>query len=127
MTQIHRKITLTKAAANKLKKLEEEINIAATGIKFADRKGFCGEGFDYLIDFALTPEENDEIFYSRGIAIYVPKLSLPRLQGSIIDYSKTNEENSIDFEKLTFRGYFNVLNPNVKEHCPCGCGNGFQC
>jgi iron-sulfur cluster assembly accessory protein len=94
------------------------------GLRFADKQGFCGSGYEYIIDFASAPQPQDEVFYSHGISIYVPKESMQRLQGSIIEYHGHAHEDE-RLSSLEKKG-FTVSNPNVKGSCPCACDRGFD-
>jgi iron-sulfur cluster assembly protein len=117
-------VSLSTQAANKLKELKQKEECQQWGLRFADKQGFCGSGYEYMIDFAFAPEPQDEIFYSHGIAIYVPKESMQRLQGSIIEYHghAHADERLGALEKEGFL----VSNPNIKGPCPCGCDRGFD-
>jgi Fe-S cluster assembly iron-binding protein IscA len=65
-----------------------------------------------LVLFAVAPENRDEIFYSRGIEIYVSKASLSRLQESIIDYLKDDAPS--EHSELILKEHFHIKNPNVR-------------
>jgi iron-sulfur cluster assembly protein len=119
-----KKVSLTDQAADRLKKLKQKEEGQRWGLRFADKRGFCGSGYEYIIDFASDPEPQDETFYSHGIAIYVPKESMQRLQGSIIEYYGHAHEDS-RLSALEKEG-FAVANPNVKGPCPCACNRGFD-
>ena len=93
------------------------------GLKFADEVSVCGKGYNYIIDLVSYPGEQDEIVWSNGIPIYVPKESLPRLEGSIIEYHA--HDSSIDPPSPPIKKFFHVKNPNAKGECPCMCGTGF--
>lgn len=117
-------ISLTDKAARKLKELHPSETAGA--IRFATKQGFCGEGYEYVMDFAAKPETNDAIFYSQDFAIFVPEESLKRLTGSVIDFDEHNAlaDDRLDpLQKLGFR----VDNPNIKGPCPCKCTRGFDC
>ncbi len=111
-------IQLTEKAARELKKVRSKENGSHWGLKFADEQSICGEGYNYVIDFASSQEAFEEVFYSHGIEIYVPKSSVSRLQGSIIDYHPPM------YSKTLSKEWFNVKNPNAKGLCPCSCGDG---
>ena len=82
-----------------LKQLAHHEQKTQWGLKFADQVSVCGEGYNYVIDLVSCPEEQDEVFLSNGIEIYVPKESLARLAGSVIDAEKMNPESIIGLEK----------------------------
>lgn len=113
-------ISLTDRAVKKLKELQY------SAIRFATKRGFCGEGFEYVMDFASSPQTNDAIFHSNEFAIYVPVESMERLAGSVIDF---DEHHSIRDERLDAlqKLGFKVENPNAKGPCPCKCQGGFDC
>lgn len=117
-------VALTFQAANKLKELKQKEGSQQWGLRFADKPGFCGQGREYIIDFANAPQAEDEVFHSNGVAIYVPKNSMERLQGSVIQYDgHAHEDGRLGaLEKIGF----SVSNPNVKGPCPCNCNRGFD-
>ena len=116
-----RNICLTEKALSKLKQLRN-LDDSHWGLKLADELSPCGEGFNYIVDFASSHKAEEEIFLSLGIEIYVPKESVPRLLGSIIDF----EEDHVSPEQPNslLRQGLVVKNPNAKCLCPCGCGDG---
>ncbi len=115
-------ITLTEKAAEALKKFCPNPQASHWGLKFADEPSRCSEGFTYVIDFLSSQNEHDEIFYSHGIKICVPKASVPRLLGSVIDFH--DPSGPIEQTKSFFKTRFHVHNPNAKGPCPCACGDG---
>jgi len=106
-------ITLTPRAAEKFREFAEEEGKAGCGLRFGDSAGGCG-GFQYQLDFSDKSDEDDTIFESEGIAIYIKKGMLGRLIGSVIDY----------VDGLQGAG-FKVSNPNVKSSCGCGTSQGY--
>jgi iron-sulfur cluster assembly protein len=117
-------VSLTNQAADRLKEIKQKEEAQKWGLRFADQRGFCGSGYEYMIDFASGPQPEDEVFYSHGVAIYVPKESMQRLQGSIIEYhAHAHKDQRLSaLEKIGFT----VSNPNVKGPCPCACDRGFD-
>jgi iron-sulfur cluster assembly accessory protein len=116
------KFSLTESAVNKLKKMQLKSGLEKSGLRFADKVGLCGSGYEYVLDLVPHPEPSDDVFYSQGISIYVPHESLKRLTGSVIDYSDQNGKGN-ECEISGKKGFF-VLNPNVKGPCPCNCHKG---
>ncbi len=114
-------LSLTTQAASKLKKLLQGRKCEQSGFRFADKQGFCGSGYEHIIDLVAFPEPQDEVFCSQGIPIYIPKESIQRLRGSVIDDVHVDEQ----LEVLGKQG-FSVFNPNIKGPCPCGCNKGFE-
>lgn len=117
-------ISLTAQAASKLKELKQNEGNPIWGLRFGDQKGFCGSGYEYVIDFASEPGPQDEVFYSHGIPIYVSKESLQRLQGSTIEFHAHAHEDH-RMSPLEKKGFM-VSNPNVKGPCPCACDRGYD-
>ena len=115
-------ISMTEKAAVKLKEILSKERKNEWGVKFADQLGACGAGFEYILEPSSHPSPTDKIFYSHGIEISVPNLSIERLLGSLIDF----EEGFIDdnFTGLIKLG-FTISNPNVKSTCDCGCSTGY--
>ncbi|NGX59500.1 MAG: Iron-sulfur cluster insertion protein ErpA [Chlamydiae bacterium] len=101
-------INLTKRAAEKFKEILKEEDKEQWGLRFADKASGCS-GFEYVLDFAKEAKEDDKIFTSSGIDIYVNKGAVSRLLGSEIDY----------VDGLNNAG-FKITNPNAKSSCGCG-------
>lgn len=117
-------VTMTKRAALKLKELQKVQGNERNGIRFGVKKGFCGQGFEYVMDFASQPEPEDKIFYSGGIEIYVNELSFSKVCGSVIDFQNGSPNERLE---LLMREGFTIQNPNAKAACPCACDRGFDC
>jgi iron-sulfur cluster assembly accessory protein len=101
-------ITMTKKAADKYREILAEEGKEGWGLRFGDQAGGCS-GFEYLLDYCEKAEPDDAVFVSEGVEIYVTKTSVPRLLGSVIDYS----------DKLQSSGFI-ITNPNAKGGCGCG-------
>ena len=102
-------ITLTEAAADKIKILLEKKE--ETGIRAAVRGGGCS-GFTYHLKFD-NQSEKDKIIESYGVNIYVDPKSFLYLMGSEIDF----------VDELNQSG-FKFINPSAKR--TCGCGESFS-
>lgn len=106
-------ITLTEAAANKLKELFEEPDVKENerNLRIKVKGGGCS-GFIY--ELALDEKkEKDLVFESFGVKIICDPKSYLYLNGSVIDY----------IECLMGSG-FKLDNPNAKGSC--GCGQSFS-
>jgi len=86
---------------------------AGSGLRVGTRKSGC-TGFAYVVDYADEAGPDDHVYESHGIKVVVDAGSLPHLDGTVIDFVKTNMLN----EGFEFR------NPNVKNQC--GCGESFS-
>lgn len=106
-------ISLTERAAEKFKTILKEENKEGYSLRFSEKAAGCN-GFEYLLDFSEQPNEDDVTYNSRGIDIHIQKNSVPRLLGSVIDYT----------DGLQGAG-FKITNPNVKSSCGCGSSHGY--
>ena len=105
-------VSLTDAAATKLRELTAEETNPQIGLRVYVYSGGCS-GFRYgmMLEDAPTPE--DQVLHASGIKVYVDGQSISLLQGSQIDYVDT----------LMGAG-FTVNNPNAVS--ACGCGSSFR-
>ena len=102
-------ITLTKAAANKIKALLVEKDVS--GLRAGVRGGGCS-GFTYMLELG-DQKDSDRIIESHGISLYVDPKSYLYLMGTQIDF----------IDELNQSG-FKFVNPNAKR--TCGCGESFS-
>jgi iron-sulfur cluster assembly accessory protein len=105
-------VSLSDAAAVKLRELTKEETNPAIGLRVYVYSGGCS-GFRYgmMLEDAPTPE--DRVLDANGIKVYVDGNSVDLLKGSEIDYVDT----------LMGAG-FTVNNPNAV--AACGCGSCFR-
>ncbi len=106
-------ITMTERAAKKFLEFAKEEGLPEANLRFGDQAGGCG-GFEYLLDFAVSPGDTDVVFEAHGVQIFVDERLVPRLMGSVIDY----------VDGLHGAG-FKVSNPQVKSSCCCGKSQGY--
>ncbi len=106
-------ITVTEAAAQKLRRVLEEKGLVEThALRVFVASGGCG-GMQYGMTFDSKPREDDVIYDQHGLRIIVDPASLFYIDGSCIDYV----DNLIG-------GGFRIENPNAVS--TCGCGNSFR-
>lgn len=105
-------VQLTEAAARHVAE-QLEIRGAGLGLRVGTKKSGCS-GFAYTVDFADEAQPSDHVYESYGIQVVVDDASLAQLDGTLIDFVRTNALN----EGFEFR------NPNVKNEC--GCGESFS-
>ena len=105
-------IELTQAAAAHVSR-ELARRGRGKGLRVSTKKSGC-TGFAYVVDYADEIGAEDHTYASHGVTVVVDEKSLPRLEGTVIDFVKTNLLN----EGFEFR------NPNIKEMC--GCGESFS-
>jgi len=105
-------VTLTPKAAEMVRITREQEGIDAShGLRVAVRGGGCS-GFEYALDFEKEPRENDWVYETNGLTLYVDAVSARYLQGTSIDYV------------LGMQGAgFKFINPNASG--TCGCGSSF--
>lgn len=101
-------IQLTDNAAAHVRKMLQD-HPQAKGLRLGTRKSGCS-GYAYVVDYADTIEEEDEVFESLGVRIVVDKASLPHLEGTTVDFVRSNALNS----------GFEFINPNARNACGCG-------
>ena len=105
-------VTLTDAAASKLRELTTEETNPDIGLRVYVYSGGCS-GFRYGMMLEDSPSTEDVRVESQGIRVYVDGASTQYLEGSEIDYVDT----------LMGAG-FTVNNPNAVS--ACGCGSSFR-
>ncbi len=105
-------LTLSDAAATKLRDLTKEETNPAIGLRVYVYSGGCS-GYRYGMMLEDAPTPDDQVLEANGIKVYVDTQSIGLLQGSEIDYVDT----------LMGAG-FTVNNPNAV--AACGCGSSFR-
>ena len=105
-------MSLTDAAAERVKHLMSNRSDPATGLRIGVRTGGCS-GMAYSMDFTLDKEPLDEVVEDKGVKLFVDSKALMFLIGTEMDYVE---------DKLQSGFVFN--NPNEKGRC--GCGESFH-
>lgn len=104
-------ITISEAAAKKIKSIIEEDN-SNSKLRIYVEGGGCS-GFQYGFSLEeLPPSEDDFTFEKDGIEIVVDAMSMNYLNDA-----------EIDFESSLMGAQFKIKNPNVT--ATCGCGSSF--
>ncbi len=101
-------ITLTDAAAERLKAIMARPETPVAGLRLGVKKGGCA-GMEYTIEYAAEAGANDEVVEEKGVRILIDPSAILFLLGTEMDY-KT--------DKLSSRFVFN--NPNQIGACGCG-------
>ncbi len=106
-------ITITDKGAEKVHEFltSQGVDASSAGLRVGVKGGGCS-GFQYNLAFD-EKRDDDEVFESQGLQVFVDPPSLPYVRGSIIDY----------VDSLQGAG-FQVNNPNVV--AACGCGSSFR-
>jgi len=104
--------SVTTKAAGEIKKLLAEENIPNAVLRVRVVPGGCS-GFSYEMGFDDEIEKSDEVIESDGVRVAIDELSLPYLQGGVLDFN----------DGLNGTG-FAISNPNATGSC--GCGQSFN-
>lgn len=104
-------VTISEAAANKIKELMGE-DSTAQGLRVYVKGGGCS-GYQYGMLLEEKVSEDDTVVERDGIKVIVDPQSMPLISGSEVDYS----------DSLQGAG-FKIKNPQAKN--TCGCGSSFS-
>ncbi len=105
-------LQVTAGAAAQLRKLMEQHNPGAVGVRVGVREGGCN-GMSYTMDFANEKNPTDEELDVDGVRLLIDPMSIMYLIGTEMDFVQ---------EKLG--ATFVFKNPN--ETGRCGCGESFN-
>lgn len=106
-------ITLTEAAALRVRELIEADGNAALKLRLGVSGGGCS-GFQYVLGLDERVGDDDTVLHQHGVDVVVDEMSLSMLAGTEVDYVE-------DLMGATFQ----IHNPNATSSC--GCGNSFSC
>jgi len=104
-------ITVTDSAAEHVKKFLANRGKGA-GLRLGVKTTGCS-GMAYVLEFADTIEDTDQVFESNGVKVIIDPKSLIYLDGTELDFAKEGLNEGFKFN-----------NPNVKD--TCGCGESFN-
>jgi iron-sulfur cluster assembly protein len=105
-------MTVTSAAAERVKALIEKRGRETAGIRIGVRTKGCS-GMSYTLEYADKQEPMDEVVETEGVKLLIdPKASL-FLIGTVMDYEEDKLKSGFVFR-----------NPNEKGRC--GCGESFH-
>ena len=105
-------LTLTDAAANRVKSLMEKSDTPVSGLRVGVSSKGCS-GLSYVFEYAEEKIGLEEEVESKGVKIFVDPMAVMFIMGSEMDYKE---------DKLQSGFVFN--NPNAKN--VCGCGESFS-
>ncbi len=111
--EVHVDVHLTGEAVEQVKQfmMAENVPEETAGLRLAVLPGGCS-GFKYGLNIEEQPLDDDLVFESAGIRVFVDAFSAQYLNGTTIDYV-----TSIQGAGFTFN------NPNASGGC--GCGSSF--
>ncbi|WP_338845239.1 iron-sulfur cluster assembly protein IscA [Massilia sp. W12] len=104
-------ITLTEKAAAHIARYMARRG-KGLGLRFGVRTTGCS-GLAYKLEYVDEAQDDDCIFESRGIKLFVDPKSLPYIDGTELDFAREGLNEGFKFN-----------NPNVKDEC--GCGESFR-
>ena len=101
-------LTLTDAAAQRVKTIMASKGPSVAGLKIGVKKGGCA-GMEYTMEWAETAGKFDEIVEQDGARVIIDPQAVLYLLGTEMDYK---------IDKLSAQFVFN--NPNQSSACGCG-------
>jgi iron-sulfur cluster assembly protein len=101
-------ITLTDAAAERIRALSAAAGKDGGGLRIGVKKGGCA-GMEYTMEYAESPGAHDEVVEDKGVRILIDATAVMFLLGTEMDYQ---------VDRLRSGFVFN--NPNQTSACGCG-------
>ncbi|CDG20747.1 Iron-binding protein iscA [Xenorhabdus poinarii G6] len=104
-------ISLTESAAQRILAFLDNRG-KGVGLRLGVRTSGCS-GMAYIVEFADTINEEDQVFEDKGVKVIVDGKSILYLDGTELDFVKEGLNEGFKFN-----------NPNVSSEC--GCGESFH-
>ena len=101
-------VTLTDAAANRVKDIIAKAEKPIVGLRVGVRNGGCA-GMSYTMEYAENRNPLDEVVEDKGVTVLIDPKAVLFLLGTEMDFQTT---------KLSSQFVFN--NPNQTSACGCG-------
>ena len=101
-------LSLTDAAAERVRDIVEAKGGDALGIRVGVKKGGCA-GMEYTIDLATEAKPGEDVVEHEGARVFVAPQAVLFLLGTRMDYEET-----------VLRSGFVFANPNQTSACGCG-------
>jgi iron-sulfur cluster assembly protein len=101
-------LTLTDAAADRIKAIIAKSDKSIAGLRLSIEKSGCA-GVGYKMDYAEAPAPGDEIVEDKGVSLFIDPKAVLFVLGMSIDYRKDKMSASFHFD-----------NPNQVSACGCG-------
>ncbi|WP_244287858.1 Fe-S cluster assembly scaffold SufA [Labrenzia sp. 011] len=101
-------MTLTDAAAGRVRELVENSDGKAIGLRVGIKTGGCA-GMEYTMDLVEEARAGDDVIEDKGVKLFVDPSAVLFLLGT-----------EMDFEVTKFRSGFVFRNPNEVSACGCG-------
>ena len=103
---------MTDSLVKQIKKLRDQDGNPRLNLRIVVDSGGC-QGFEYKFELSETVNPDDEVFEKDGIGVTIDDISLPYMNGAVIDYTDD-----------LIGAHFEIKNPNAKSSC--GCGTSFS-
>jgi iron-sulfur cluster assembly protein len=101
-------LTLTDAAANRVKDIIARADTPIAGVRVGVKNGGCA-GMSYTMEYAEAGKPGEDVVEDRGVRVFVDPKAVLFLLGTEMDFQTT---------KLASQFVFN--NPNQTSACGCG-------
>ncbi|MBW9087372.1 Fe-S cluster assembly scaffold SufA [Rhizobium wenxiniae] len=101
-------MTMTDAAADRVKQIVSNSGPDAKGIRVGIKKGGCA-GMEYTIDLVTEANAKDDLIEREGAKVWIEPSAVLYLLGT-----------QMDFEITKMRSGFTFVNPNQTSACGCG-------
>jgi iron-sulfur cluster assembly protein len=101
-------MTMTGAAAARVRAIVENSGSDALGIRVGIKKGGCA-GMEYTIDLVTEERSGDDVIERDGARVWIDPAAVLYLLGT-----------EMDFEVTKMRSGFSFRNPNQTSACGCG-------
>src|SRR3546814_571482 len=101
-------MTMTEAAASRVKAIVGNSGVDAKGVRVGIKKGGCA-GMEYTIDLVTEADPKDDLIEHQGARVWVEPSAVLYLLGT-----------QMDFEISKMRSGFTFVNPNQTSACGCG-------
>ena len=101
-------MSLTEAAASRVKEIMGKADTPAVGLRVGVRNGGCA-GMSYTMELAERVEALDEVIEDKGVKVLIDPKAVLFLLGAQMDYKSDRLGSSFSFH-----------NPNETSACGCG-------
>jgi iron-sulfur cluster assembly protein len=101
-------VTMTDAAANRVKDIIAKSDKPVAGLRVGVKNGGCA-GMAYTMDYAEAAQPGDEVVEDKGVRIFVDPKAVLFLLGTEMDFQTTKLASQFVFK-----------NPNQTSACGCG-------
>jgi iron-sulfur cluster assembly protein len=101
-------VTVSPKAAAHIATIMATEGLTTHGLRIGVKKSGC-TGYEYTFQFAAAPADDDYIYQTGELRIYIDRTSLEKLDGAVLDYT-----DGLVGAGLAFR------NPQATRTCGCG-------